>query len=170
MTKAKAKYVQKCPRECSLHPDKMEPGQAELLLMLRDGGAGVSIWGRKASEILGRELVRATVIRHLRHYKEVDETPVERNTGPRPSDVEILDELIVAGWRNSRNWKPSIRDTLEAMKLKASMTGNSAFQNMLDAMESGMRMAEGSEEDGPMPENPEALAAEDEREPEEEES
>lgn len=158
------KYVQRCPRECSLNPETMTSGQTDALLLLRETGAGMVVWRRNAADILGRDVSPASASRHLRHYKEADDTPRNSTSKEaRPSDVEILDELIVAGWHNSQNWKPSIRDTLEAMKLKSAMTGNSAFQNMLDAMEAGMRLAEGSDEDGPMPENPHALGTEDER-------
>lgn len=162
-----------CGSRCQFHPDKLPPGVAEALRVIRENGAGERVLTKRASELLGRPIPQSSIRDHIKHYREaatVGDTPEpEQDKGPRPSDVEILDELIVAGWRNSKNWKPTIRDTLEAMKLKSQMTGNSAFENMLQAMEAGMREAEGSEAEGPMPENPDAVAAEEERPVEEDE-
>jgi hypothetical protein len=48
------------------------------------------------------------------------------------------------------------------MKLKIAMTGQSAFEDMLRAMESGLDLADGELD---MEENPDAVASEDERVP-----
>lgn len=105
--------------------------------------------------------------RHLGHYREKEP---EGDAGPslppgkRAGDLEILDQIIQRGFENSRAWRPTIKDTIEAMKLKMQMTGNSAFDDMLRAMERGLSLAEGIEDpEDVLPENPEALASEDER-------
>jgi len=64
-----------------------------------------------------------------KHLHEVDEG--EPLPGPKVGDLEILDGIITAGYRNSKNWKPTIKDTLDAMKLKVQMTGNSSFDQLL---------------------------------------
>ena len=75
----------------------------------------------------------------------------------KPTDVEILDSIITQGFRNSKNWKPTIRDTLEAMKLKTSMTGNSAFDDLITLFDVD------DDEDEVAPESVDALLSEEER-------
>lgn len=124
---------------------------------------GARRFGRFAEGIVGFTVNEAAAFRHLKHYKEVD--PEAEDTG-HASDIEILDAVIQSAWRNRKNWKPTLRDMLEAMGKKHSLTGGSAFADMLSAMEGGLRLAEGSgdeEEEVEVPENVEALLSEDER-------
>lgn len=161
--------VIQCPPTCSLHPDKIGADQAAALLLLRENGAGSQVFPREAAKILGRRLSGGTVSRHLQHYKEAEDPD---SGGATPSkvvaDLEILNEIIARGFQNSKAWKPTIKDTMEAMKLKMQMTGNSAFDDMLAAMEAGLSLNEGVEDSDEVPEAPEALMDEVERAAEEE--
>lgn len=158
------KLVAACPDNCSFHEDKIGKDVAEALLSLRQEGYGGPRFTAAASRLLGRKVPATNVQRHLKHYREVDENPPEIvEDGRKIGDLEILDTIIASGARNSRNWKPTIKDTLDAMKLKLQITGNSAFEDMLAAMEAGLDLAEGGEdEDEEPPENPAALGTPDE--------
>lgn len=157
----RADLVIACPPECSLHPDKIGEDQAQALLSIRASGVGIRRFMTQGATVLGREIAFATAQRHVKHYREaykedeIAEAPPEKKVG----DLEILDAIIAAGARNSKNWKPSIKDTLDAMKLKLQITGNSAFEDMLAAMEAGLDLADGVDE---LPENPAALGTPDE--------
>lgn len=97
----------------------------------RSEGNGAPVFAREALRLTGKVFPTSSIGRHFHHYVEAfdqDDPPVN---APKPSDIEILDSIIGAGFRNAKNWKPTIRDTLEAMKLKTSMTGNSAFDDLI---------------------------------------
>ena len=157
------KLVANCPDACSLHPDKIGRAATEALLAVRANGAGRSVLISRATELLGRPVASGTMQRHIDHMRELaDDAPDV--SGPRPTDLQILDGIIVAGFRNSRNWKPTIKDTLDAMKLKTAMTGQSAFEDMLNALEAGLGMAEDGDEEEVEAENREAVLSPAERE------
>ncbi len=146
-----------CPIECSLHPSKIGQKNANILLTVRENGAGRPTFQRRATELLGYNVPGGNVQRHLLHYVELTSEEEAVAQGPKPGDIDILDSIIGAGYRNSRNWKPTIRDTLEAMKLKMQMTGNSAFDDLLSLFDS-------AEDPEPVAEEaPEAILSEEER-------
>jgi len=150
-----------CPTNCTFHPNKIGWQAAEALAAARARGAGSNVWKRAAEEVVGRSISDGVVSRHLygkvQHYLKPAE-PVDETVEPvkKPSDVEILDSIIGAGFRNSKNWKPTIRDTLEAMKLKTSMTGNSAFDDLI-------ALFDVNDDDEEAPEAVEAVLSEEER-------
>ena len=126
------KLVIGCPSACSFHPDSIGPGAAAALLAIRESGAGANIFARRAAEILGHPVPGSNVARHLRHYKDaVDPNEAPPDLSKKLGDLEILDLVIQRGAANSGNWKPTIKDTIEAMKLKLQMTGNSAFDDLI---------------------------------------
>jgi hypothetical protein len=152
-----------CPQLCSYHPEKIGAENANVLKVIRENGAGAPTLARRAEELLGHPVSIASVNRHLKHYRElVPDEPDPAADGPRPTDLAILDSIIHSGFRNSKHWRPTIKDTIDAMKLKIAMTGQSAFEDMLRAMESGLDLADGELD---MEENPDAVASEDERVP-----
>ena len=152
-----------CPPECSLHPDKIGEDKAQALLLIRQSGAGAPTFQKQAAIILGRSVSNGTAGRHLRHYREVDNgAPVEAADGPKVTDLEIIDGIIEAGYRNRERWRPTIKDTLDALKLKLQLTGNSAFENMLDAMAAAA--AGEDDEETEAEEAPEAVLSPDELE------
>lgn len=149
----KGELLINCPDRCSFHPDKIGKGPAHALMMIRANGAGGRVMCKRAEELLGHPINASTMQRHIGHYRYPEETPAEELPVEKLGDLDILDRIIQQGARNSHNWKPSIKDTIEAMKLKMQITGNSAFDDMLRAMEEGLQLAEGvSEEDLEAPE------------------
>ena len=140
-----------CPSSCSLHPDKIGPGISKALAAIRANGAGANVFARRASELLGHPVPTSNVSRHLNHYRDPAEAPVSAaaESGERVSDLQILDLVIQQGAQNSKNWKPSIKDTMEAIKLKMQMTGNSAFDDLMSLFDSPEAIAalEDAEED-----------------------
>lgn len=130
-----SKYVIGCPDSCSLHPAKIGADKAEVLLGVKNEGAGGRVFGRKAEAVLGRPVPSSTVDRHLKHYRLAETEPErDRAPGEKVPHIEILEEIIQRGFQNSKNWKPSIKDTLDAIKEFRSLTGGSAFEDMLEAM------------------------------------
>ena len=150
-----------CPDACSFHPDKIGQENANVLRVVRENGAGAPTFKRRAEELLKHPVPQTNVTRHLKHYRLlVPDEPDPAASGPRPSDLAILDSIIGAGFRHSKHWRPTIKDTLDAMKLKIQMTGQSAFEDMLRAMESGLDLADGVLD---VEENPDAIGLPDER-------
>lgn len=143
------KLVIACPPLCQFHPDKIGEGAAAALLAVRESGYGVTIFSRRATQILGRPIVGSSASRHLNHYREyaplADPEPGE--IPEKVGDVALLDRIIASGARNSKNWKPTIGDTLKAMEMKLRLTGNSAFEDMLAAMNAGLDMADAVEDE-----------------------
>ncbi len=131
-----SKLAINCPPECSMHPAKIGMKAANALLAAREQGAGRNVWARRAAEVLGHPVPVGNTQRHLLHYVELSDPSAPVEAGPKPTDVEMLDAIILSGYRNSKNWKPTIRDTLEAMKLKVQMTGNSAFDDLISLFDS----------------------------------
>jgi hypothetical protein len=150
------KLAYNCPSKCSLREEVIGAKNAGILKAMRENGAGRPTIQRRAIELLGRHVADSVVTRHLQHYVEI-KTDEPEEEGPRPSDLAILDGIILSGFRNSRNWKPTIRDTLDAMKLKVSMTGQSAFEDMLKAMDAAFDLPDDENE------NPDAILAPEER-------
>lgn len=143
------KLAYNCPARCSLRVEVIGSHNAGVLKTMRENGAGWGTMLRRAEELLPQRvpLAKSVMQRHLKHYVEtVDETAPPEPDGPRPTDLAILDGIIIQGFRNSRNWKPTIRDTLDAMKLKIQMTGQSAFEDMLQAMDAAFELPEDENE------------------------
>lgn len=152
-----------CPRECSLHPDKIGHEVADSLRDYRAKGAGIVVFKRRAEELLHRPVPQSNVQRHMAHYREVEVAGGPILPEKKLADLEILDLVIQRGAANSASWKPTIKDTIEAMKLKMQMTGNSAFDDLI-------ALFDGVDADDHVPEAPEAVSAEDERPADEDEA
>jgi hypothetical protein len=160
---SKKNLVVVCPDACSFHPDKIGDEATAILRAMREEGAGSPKMAKRAEELLGRPVPPTSMGRHVKHYRELaPDEPDPVAAGPRPSDVVILDAIIGAGFKFSARWRPTIKDTLDAIKLKSALTGQSAFEDMLRAMEAGLDLADGDLDE---PENPEALGLADEQGP-----
>lgn len=159
--------VLQCPDNCSLRPAAIGAGVTAALTDMREKGAGSPTMARRAAELLGHPVPVSNMSRHLDHFREaVPDDPADPET-KAPSHVEILDKIVEAGYRNSKSWKPTLKDVMEAMKLKASLTGQSAFEDMLSAMNAALDEADEEddrEKEEQAPENVEAVLSPDERE------
>lgn len=131
MSQTPRKFALSCPDNCSLRPAVVGARLTNALLEMREHGAGGRTMTQRATEILGRPVPSSNMQRHITHFVETKGDQESVPTGPKPSDLAILDAIIVSGFQNSKSWKPTIRDTLEAMKLKIQMTGNSAFDDLI---------------------------------------
>lgn len=128
------KYGIACPPACQLNPDKIGEAKAEALLSLKEAGLGVKRFRAQAEPIIGYFMPEGSVSRHLLHYRPLEDElaqPTEGGTERRASDVEILDAVIQSAWKNRAHWKPSLRDMLEAMAKKHSITGGSEASDLM---------------------------------------
>jgi hypothetical protein len=144
MTASKPRLVAVCPDNCGVHVDSVGEAISATVIEMRERGAGAPAIHKRIKE-MGFTRLQGSVSTHLKHLKDVDDAPAAanpENKGKRATDLEILDEIIVSGFRNSKSWKPTIKDTLDAMKLKAQLTGSSAFEDMLAMMDSALDLAE----------------------------
>lgn len=158
---ANSGLVIQCPPECNFYPGKIGDKAAVELMLYRETGIGTVLFGRKVEQVVGRAIAKSSIIRHFKHYKvKVDPNEAPPDPKKKHGDLEILDLVIQRGAANSMNWKPGIKDVIEAMKLKMQMTGNSAFDDLIALFDG----AEIDEDEIPAPEAPEALAAVEERE------
>ncbi len=135
-----------CPVECSYTEEKIGADKAEKLRVLAETGVGSVLYARGAEVILGYRMPPMNANRHMKHYRDPEPDARASEVGKKVGDLEILDDIIAAGARNSRSWRPTIKDTLDAMKLKAQLTGNSAFEDMLAAMDQALDRAGGDPE------------------------
>lgn len=147
-----------CPPECSLHPDKIGEDKAHLLMLVRASGVGLPTWQKRGAEILGRPISNGTAGRHSKHYRDPEDEARKAVDDPerKASDVEILDSVIQAAWRNRANWKPTLRDMLEAMAKKHSITGGSEASDLMSLFDAPL-------DDEEIVEAPEAVLSPEER-------
>jgi len=129
------KYAIDCPPLCTFHPDRIGADAAKELLRFREQGYGVTRFGAEAERLLKRAVPPSSIGRHLHHYRELagalaEPTDADGNER-RASDVEILDAVIQSAWRNRASWRPSLRDMLEAMAKKHSITGGSEATDLM---------------------------------------
>lgn len=145
-----------CTEACTFHPSKIGWPIARELKALRKEGAGKLRFHTRAEALLSIRIPVSNVQRHIaNHYPEPSEDVIEDEVFKKPTDIEILDSIVLSGFRNSKNWKPTIRDTLEAMKLKTAMTGNSAFDDLISLFD--------VDDEEQEPEAEEVVLSEDER-------
>lgn len=150
-----------CEPSCSLDEAVVGPAISAVVIEMRERGSGAPTIHRRIAE-LGYKGHQNSVSRHLKHLRPVEEVPSEAvPVGQKVGDIEILDSIIAAGYRNSKNWKPTIKDTLDAMKLKAQFTGNSAFDDLIHLFDGAEDPEEDDEE--ALIEAPEAVLSEEER-------
>jgi hypothetical protein len=128
------KVVIGCPTVCSLSPHRIGETAAEQLRLVRQAGYGAVVFERRTKEILGWAPSRNAISRHLRHYREeLDET--QKGPAERVADLEFLQGVIDQAYKNRGSWRPTLRDALEAMKLKHTMTGGSEMADLLAIFE-----------------------------------
>jgi hypothetical protein len=150
-----------CSTLCSFSADKLGDNFLTVHGWFEEG---VSVRGIviKAEDELGISVSQTSAFRHhKRHLRAVfdGETPseVDVRTKRTASDLDVLEGIISAGWRNSGNWKPTIQDTLKAMDMKLRLTKGSVFEDFFTDIDAALL-----EDEAPAvpaaPENPEAVA------------
>lgn len=122
-----ADYTLSCREDCTFHPDKSLSEFATTRLI--DGIPYRTI----AKALLGEGLMVSitTLARHKKHIHAVEE---EVAPGPKVTNIEILETIIQKGFGNSKNWKPTIGDTMKAMDMWFRLTSGNPFESLLDAM------------------------------------
>lgn len=143
-----------------MHPDKIGQEKADVLRRLRETGVGETIFMRQGAEVLGRPIAKGTAGRHLKHYRTADELAgheMPADPAVKVGNLEILERIIQRGFANSHTWKPSIKDTLDAMRLYVQITGNTGEDDLLKLFDVAEDELAGAVE------NPAALAGADER-------
>lgn len=158
-----------CSLTCSLNVENIGEDLAGELLALSEAGHGRPKVLALALE-RGAKVSSGAVQRHLANHLRPEEATesVEDAAGGSIPTVELLDSIITSGYRNRRNWKPTIQDVMKAMEMKLRVTGASAFEDFFDAIDSAVLGDADHEDEEEGPENLEALLSEGEREPEEE--
>lgn len=64
----------------------------------------------------------------------VEDVPPPETDEPVATNLEIIEKIIQKGFANSKNWKPTINDTMKAMDMWFRITQNSPFDELLNAM------------------------------------
>jgi len=132
-----------CPEACSLRPGS-KVGQKVTEMML----AGVAY--RQIVDIVKKEddwvLYPATMTRHKKHVRVTGTSDPDDAPLGKANNIEILETIIQKGFQNSKNWKPTIGDTMKAMDMWFRLTQGNPFDDLLDTLASA---ALGEEETNP---------------------
>lgn len=122
-----ADYTLNCPEACTFHPDKPWSDFATTRLIAGESQRAIMV----ALAAEGFTTTQPSVGRHKRHITA--NTPDEK-AGPKATNIEILETIIQKGFGNSKNWKPTISDTMKAMDMWFRLTAGNPFEGLLDAM------------------------------------
>lgn len=138
MVLPRPKQTVQCPANCSLRPEAIGPGLTAVLLQMRENGAGEPSMTRRMSELIGRPFPKTNMTRHLKHYRDLNSEEIESaedEDSEKVSDLAVIERIIAAGVRNQKTWRPTLRDTMDAVKLKMQLTGNSIYEDFLSGMD-----------------------------------
>jgi hypothetical protein len=148
-------YTPNCGRRCNFSPAKIGQDKADAMAAAYEGpGSNLAEFTRKVTDILGYEPASTTLRRHAKEdYREVVAAPeagAQDATAPpaKVNTMDVLDTIIAAGFKNSRHWKPTIKDTMDAMAMKQRLGGDDPFKDMfamLDAWQDGFDSPEARE-------------------------
>lgn len=135
-------WIAYCAPQCQLRSEVIGEEASDAIAAAYEGpGGNLRIYNEKINAILGRDVDYFAARRHAQNHMrelEPENGPGSVSAGPQVamSDKAMLDMIIVAAQQNSRRWRPTIRDALDALKLKQSMGGDdSQYDPMLDAIE-----------------------------------
>lgn len=148
-----------CTPLCGLSADKLGPENARIVHSWFELPLSVPKVILRAQEELGVKLTGGGASRHFKNHLRLQEETraVDPNRkGGTASDLEVLEGVIEAAWRNSGSWRPTIQDALKAMDMKYKLTQGSVFEDFFAAISD----AQMDEDDGETqaPENPEAVS------------
>lgn len=115
-----------CPDNCSLRSGTKFGDVATAMLL--DGQSYTKVIA--AGEAKGHRFGPSVLTRHNRHIVRGDEPEVTE----KKTNIEILETIIQKGFGNSKNWRPTIGDTMKAMDMWFRLTAGNPFEELLDAM------------------------------------
>ena len=143
-------YVTECPDNCSLGP-KTQYGP-----MVSEGLANGRSYRQMIAEAskTGGVIYPGTIGRHKKHVhitgRSTDPDDPLESVKSQATNIEILETIIQKGFQNSRNWKPTISDTMKAMDMWFRLTQGNPFDDLLDTLASAS-IGEEIEESRPKP-------------------
>lgn len=159
-TATPAKYYIDCEAQCSLHPDRIGSERADALeLIYQTTQHNTMEFARQASVLLGRTVSRSAANRHRDHYKELADENEAISDGSAVKDLVFLDAVIRKSFQNQKNWKPTLKDALDAMKLRVQITGGSSTDELMALFDG----ADDLDDEGLPIESQDAVLSEDER-------
>lgn len=115
-----------CPDNCSLRPGTKFGDIASAMLV--EGIPYTKVIAAGVAK--GHSFGPSVLTRHRRHIVTEDqEDPSEKRT-----NIEILEMIIQKGFVNSKNWRPTINDTMKAMDMWFRLTQGNPFEELLASM------------------------------------
>lgn len=118
-----------CPASCSLKEGTRWGGVVTEGLVT--GKTVRSIAAEVAK--LGGTVALGSMTRHRRHIVVHDNAPKD-DAPAKATNIEILETIIQKGFSNSKNWKPTISDTMKAMDMWFKLTQGNPFDELLDTL------------------------------------
>lgn len=143
LARIKAYWHLECHDQCSFRPGT--PNSDRVSGLLAQGRSLRVVVEAAAQQGITTNI--ATLSRHSKHIIEDFPEEEEVPTGPKASNIEILEAIIAKGFQNRKNWKPTISDTMKAMDMWFRLTQGNPFDELLDTLASA----------GMGDENPEAV-------------
>lgn len=137
-------YYPSCTNQrCSLHVEKIGDKKSQAIADAYEGVRDAAFLAA-VDRIVGEHIPTSNVRRHAeKHLHLVVEA--QEPTGEKVGDIEILDTIIKKGFQHSASWRPTIKDTMDAMAMKLKLGGENPFQDMLDMMDSALDLADETE-------------------------
>jgi hypothetical protein len=138
-----ADFYLECPDSCTFREG--QPWSKEISAMLLDGTSYRKVVAAAAQEGIRTNL--ATLSRHRKHIVLSGQGPEPES--PKATNIEILETIIQKGFGNSKNWKPTISDTMKAMDMWFRLTQGNPFDDLLDTLAAASLGEEEPEEANP---------------------
>ncbi len=127
--------ISNCSRRCSFWPDRLGDKADAVHAVFESGRTGRET--ATALSAIGITTNQTSVWRHSQHLSPAEDAE-DSPTGdvPATKTMDFLDAVIAASFRNRKHWKPSIKDGLDALKLRNELNGGSdnPMAEMLRAM------------------------------------
>lgn len=128
-----AEFHLECPDTCSLRPPS--PVGALASPLFADGVTYRAV----AAAIVDAGYPKpsmGTLTRHKRHIAVHAQVQADEPALRKATNIEILEAIIQKGFANSKNWKPTINDTMKAMDQWFRLTQGNPFDELLDTLAS----------------------------------
>ena len=150
-----AEWHLECPDECTFAPGKPWSTEATEGILKKTPFRAM----RAAAAAEGVNFSLMALSRHQKHIVTGESGETPEDDSPKATNIEILETIIQKGFGNSKNWKPTISDTMKAMDMWFRLTQGNPFDDLLDTLASASIEGDEDEES-----NPAALGLPDEQE------